>query len=84
MKISEIQVLIIKCFLCRQFEILNYFTILVDDKNYKWFCRLYFNREQKCVRIPDENKKEQKFLITSLGDIYKLKSQIIEALQRLI
>ena len=62
----------------------NYFTILVDDKNYKWFCRLYFNREQKYVIIPDENKKEQKFLIDNLGDIYKLKLQIVDALQRLI
>jgi len=70
--------------LCRQFEILNYFTILVDDKNYKWFCRLYFNRQQKYVIIPDENKKEQKFPISNLGDIYKLKNQIIEALKRIL
>lgn len=62
----------------------NYFTILVDDKNYKWFCRLYFNREQKYVIIPDENKKEQKFPIANLNEIYKLKLEIAGAIQRLV
>jgi predicted type IV restriction endonuclease len=34
----------------------SYFTILLDDKNYKWFTRLYFNGTQKYVSV---NQRER-------------------------
>lgn len=62
----------------------NYFTIILDDKNYKWFCRLYFNCGQKYFVVPDENKKEQKFPINTLDDVYKFKNVIISALKSVL
>lgn len=62
----------------------NYLTILLDNKNYKWFCRLYFNNNQKHIIVPDENKKDQRFDIKTLTEIFKFKSIIMKALQRLL
>lgn len=60
----------------------SYFTMLVDNNNRKWFCRFYFNSSKKSLILPDENKKEQSFNLSTLADIYPFKNQIIEALTR--
>lgn len=48
----------------------SYFAILLDDNNRKTICRLYFNGTRKQIGLFDENKKETKFEIASLDDIY--------------
>lgn len=48
----------------------SYLAILVDDNNRKTICRLHFNREQKYIGLLDEQKKETRYPISSLDDIY--------------
>jgi hypothetical protein len=57
----------------------SYFAILLDDKNYKWFVRLYFNTSQKYLSI-NKDKKELKIAISSLDEIYKHRLEILESL----
>lgn len=61
----------------------NYLGILLDDKSNKWICRLYLKRIDKCLAIPDksDNKKEVRFPIKSLADIYKYKNELAESLK---
>lgn len=57
----------------------SYFGILLDDNNRKPVCRLHFNRAQKYVGILDSDRKETRYPITKLDDIYALSDKIIEA-----
>lgn len=54
----------------------TYFAILFDDNNRKPVCRLYFNGTKKYIVTFDENKKETRFDIDSLNDIYKVSDQL--------
>lgn len=54
----------------------TYFAILFDDNNRKPICRLYFNGNKKYIVTFDENKKETRFDIESLDDIYKAANEI--------
>jgi hypothetical protein len=50
----------------------SYFGILFDDNNRKPICRLYFNSETtRYIGTFDEEKKEAKYKIESLNEIYK-------------
>lgn len=51
-------------------DALSYFAILLDDNNRKTICRLYLNTKKYLV-VLDENKKEVKYEIQSLDDLYK-------------
>ena len=48
----------------------------------KWIYRLYFNSSKKGITIADENKKEVRYYIVNLNDIYKYKNELAEALNR--
>jgi hypothetical protein len=60
----------------------SYFVILVDDNNRKPICRLHFNSTQKYVGILDEQKKETKYSISSIDDIYKFSDELLNVVQR--
>lgn len=49
----------------------SYFAILLDDNNRKTICRLYFNTLKKYIGILDENRKETKYEINTLDDIFQ-------------
>ncbi len=61
----------------------SYFGILLDDNNRKWIARLHFNRSNKYLGIHTEDKKEEKFLLSRLEDIYKYKDKLQNAVKRL-
>lgn len=57
----------------------SYFGILLDDNNRKPICRLHFNGTKKYIGLFDNNKKETKELIESIGDIYNFEEQILSS-----
>lgn len=61
----------------------SYFGILLDDNNRKWICRLLFNTKQKYLALHIEDKKEEKFAIDKIEDIYKYKNEILTIIKRL-
>lgn len=62
----------------------SYFGILLDNNIRKWICRLQLNTGIKYIIIPDEQKKGIKHQISSIEDIYNLKSKLSEALKRVL
>lgn len=61
----------------------SYFAILLDDNNRKTICRLYLGTK-KCLVVLDDNKKEVKYEIVSIDDIYihaEVLNRIIEKLE---
>lgn len=59
----------------------SYFGVLYENKVTKWICRVYLKENVKFVIIPDENKKEIRYELNSVADIYKLKDKIITRLK---
>jgi len=57
---------------------LSYFSIIIDNNNRKPICRLYLNSPKKSIGIFDELKKENRFEITSLDDIFKLSEPLLK------
>ena len=58
---------------------LSYFAILFDDNNRKPIVRLFFNSPtNKYIVIFDKDKKETRYNITSLDDVYQYKNEIQE------
>ncbi|MXV49945.1 restriction endonuclease [Pedobacter sp. HMF7647] len=63
-------------------DVQSYFGILLDDNNRKPICRLYFNTlSRKCIGIFGEDRKETKYDLTSLDDIYNYSRQLEEAVE---
>lgn len=60
----------------------SYFGILFSDNNRKPICRINFDRKQKQLMIPDENKNFTRYYIDSIDDLYKYKDQLIEVIKR--
>lgn len=58
----------------------SYFTIIIDDNNRKPICRVYLNGGKKYIGIFDREKKETKYEMRSLDDIYKYSSELEEAI----
>ena len=59
----------------------SYFAILLDDNNRKPICRIYFNAKSvKYIALIDSDKKETKYVIESLDDIYKYSDQLRETI----
>ncbi|QIP15358.1 restriction endonuclease [Spirosoma aureum] len=48
----------------------SYFAILLDDNNRKTICRLHLNGQKKYIGLLDAEKRETKYEIQSLDDIY--------------
>lgn len=57
----------------------SYCAILVDDNNRKTLCRLYFNGKKKQIGVFDASKREDKFQIELLDDIFSHADKIISA-----
>jgi hypothetical protein len=55
----------------------SYFAILLDNNNRKPICRLYLNSTKKYIGIIDEQKKETKFEISSIDDIYNYAEKLL-------
>ncbi len=62
----------------------SYFGILYDNKVTKWICRVYLKGNAKFVIIPNEEKKEIRYELNNITDIYKLKTQLIARLNTFI
>ena len=61
----------------------SYFGILLDDNNRKLICRLHFNTRQKYIGFLDEStKKENRYPISDLADIYDFADQLTASVQR--
>ena len=61
----------------------TYFSILIDDKNTKLVCRLYLNSEtNRMIVFLDENKKEIKYKLKTLDDIYAHTELLIKAAEK--
>lgn len=62
----------------------SYFAILLDDNNRKPICRLYLNSAtKKYISIIDADKKEIKFEINSLDDIFTHSEMLLSTTERL-
>ena len=62
----------------------SYMVILFDNNSRKRICRFWFNKEQKYITTPDENKKPVRHDISSLDDIYNYAEKIREVCKRYI
>lgn len=63
----------------------SYFAIFADDNNRRPICRLHFNNLSNLrIGFIDENKNEVMKPLEKLDDIYKFKTQLIEAAKRYI
>ena len=60
----------------------DYMVIFIDGKITRRICRFWFNKEQKYITTPDENKKPVKHDISGLNDIYKYSEYIREVCNR--
>ncbi|MBB2147592.1 type I restriction endonuclease [Pedobacter gandavensis] len=63
-------------------DALSYFAILLDDNNRKTICRLYLNNK-KYLAVLDENKKETKYELDCVDDLYKHVHSLTEVVIRL-
>ncbi|MXV50335.1 restriction endonuclease [Pedobacter sp. HMF7647] len=58
-------------------DVQSYFGVLLDDNNRKPICRLYFNSStRKSIGIFGEDRKETKYDLGSLDDIYSYSQQL--------
>ncbi|NTU47347.1 restriction endonuclease [Candidatus Roizmanbacteria bacterium] len=60
----------------------SYLAILLDDKNWKWICRLWFNGKQKYIGL-QKDKKEERVPISKVTDIYLHINEILGAIDLL-
>jgi hypothetical protein len=61
----------------------SYFAILLDDNNRKTICRLYLGATKQYLAILDENKKEIKYEIQTLDEIYQHADSLLQSITRL-
>ncbi len=61
-------------------DTVRYFAVLYENKTTQWICRLYLKETVSYITIPDENKKEIRYDLKSLNDIYKLRKELATAL----
>jgi hypothetical protein len=86
--IEEIEAFnVIKAILRQKFEVSrivardtqSYFGILLDDNNRKPLCRLHFNAKQKYLGLFDNLKKETRYPINSIDDIFSYTEQLVSS-----
>ncbi|RRB06890.1 type I restriction endonuclease [Larkinella rosea] len=58
----------------------SYFAILLDDNNRKPLCRMYMNSQKKYIAFLDESRKEVKYEIQSLNNIYDYSDHLLKSL----
>jgi predicted type IV restriction endonuclease len=59
----------------------TYFAILLDNNRLKTICRVYLNTSKKYLGIFDANKKEVKYDIQSVDDIFKFTEHLFSVLK---
>jgi hypothetical protein len=59
----------------------TYFAILLDDNNRKTICRLYLNGSKKYLAILDDQKKEIRYSISSLDDIFNYSENLLTVIE---
>lgn len=77
---------IVKAILRKKFEVSrivardtqSYFGVLLDDNNRKPLCRLHFNAKQKYLGIIDANKKETRYPIDTIDQIFDHADLLLE------
>jgi len=62
----------------------SFFSVLIDDTIRQTICRYYFTDTKKAIAIIDAEKKETKYDLEKLDDIYKYSEQILLAASRYI
>lgn len=62
----------------------SYFGILYENKVTKWICRVCIKENVKYIIIPDDTKKEIRYELNDISDIYKLKEQLVARLKTFI
>lgn len=65
-------------------DTVNYFSIIYDNNTTKWICRIKLDRSKNFLIVPDENKKEVRYDIENVNDLFKYKSLLIEIVRRYI
>lgn len=65
-------------------DTLSYFSVLCDNKNYKWVCRLKVERANKYIIFPDETSAGQSYPLETINNIFDYKDKIIESAKRFI
>lgn len=60
----------------------SYFSVLLDDNNRKLICRLYLNGNKKYVVFADEERKEYKYELNTIDDLYKYSEDFYKSLQK--
>ena len=61
----------------------NFFSILLDDSIRQTICRFYLHDGKKYIGLFDENKKETKYELLKLDDIYNYSELLIKSTERL-
>ena len=59
----------------------SYFAIILDDNRLKTICRVYLNASKKYIGIFDVNKKEVKYEITCVDDIFRFSELLFAVLK---
>jgi len=59
----------------------SYFGVLLDDNNRKPICRLYLDGRSKYIGLFDANKKETRYLINSIDEIYNHETALLETIK---
>lgn len=62
----------------------NYFSILYDNKNYKWICRLRVEKANKYIIFPDGTSHGKSYPLDGLDGIFAYADEIIESAKRFI
>ena len=63
-------------------DVERYFGILYQGNIRKWICRLYFNSSKKSITISDENKREVRYYVENISDIYKYKNELLKSIEK--
>lgn len=56
----------------------TYFNVIVDDNIRKPICRLYLNNAKKYIGLYDSSKKETRFPLEKLDDIFNFQNNLLE------
>lgn len=59
----------------------SYCALLLDNNNRKTICRLYFGEKKKSISFLDENKKDVKYEIKSLDELFGFTEQILKSIE---
>lgn len=60
----------------------SYFSILYKGNTRKWICRLKLTESIKYLVVPDESKKETRYVLKDVYDIRQYREQLFAVLQR--